>query len=45
LGLKDRFHFDAAGQREMGKRYAAAFLNAIENPAAATPASTEATAP
>lgn len=31
-GMKDRFHFNAAGQREMGKRYAAAFLHAIENP-------------
>lgn len=49
LGLKDRYHFDAAGQREMGKRYAAAFLDAIENPPATTsttaPATSEAAAP
>lgn len=30
--LKDQYHFNAAGQREMGKRYAEAFLAAIENP-------------
>lgn len=34
LGLKDRFHFDSAGQRDLGKRYAAAFLHAVENPPA-----------
>lgn len=45
LALKDRFHFDSAGQREMGKRYAAAFLNAIENPTTLEPAATEAAAP
>lgn len=40
-GLKDRFHFDAAGQREMGKRYAAALLHAIENPPSTAPDSTQ----
>lgn len=45
LGLKDRFHFDAAGQRELGKRYAAAFLNAVENPQAGTEAPQANTAP
>lgn len=45
LGMKDRFHFDSAGTREMGKRYAAAFLNAIENPTTLEPAAPEAAAP
>lgn len=40
-GLKDRFHFDAAGQREMGKRYAAALLNAIEAPPSTASDSTQ----
>ncbi len=31
LGLKDRFHFDTKGQREMGKRYAEVFLQALNN--------------
>jgi hypothetical protein len=30
-GLKDRFHFDTKGQREMGKRYAEVFLRALDN--------------
>lgn len=43
LKLKDRFHFDAAGQREMGKRYAAALLHAIENPPVASETATSET--